>query len=486
MTNGGRIDRRRISFILLGLALFALFYCLPPLSPAVDPAGKVFPLSREAQLAIGLFLLAGVWWVFEVIPIGATSIVIGIVQAMFLIRPARDAFRDFMDPSVLFILGSLMLGLAFTKSGLTKRLAFRMLRIVGENTRLILLGSFVVTAGLTHLMAHTAVAATMFPILMVIMSLYGKEEEPCRFGKALFIGMAYTAGAGSMCTMLGAARTPAAAGFFKEFTGQDLTFLQVSKAMMPYGWLMVFIIWVLLAYVFFRPERDRIPGLREHVAEMYAQLGPISRQEIFVIVVAIGVVATLAVKNFIPALDKIDRSVPMLVAGALFFLTRLFTVEDLEKRIPWNIVLLFSGAMSIGFCLWQTGAAQWMAVKWLAMFKDAHWLFFVTAISLLVLVLTNFIMNVAAIAITLPVGLVIAGYLGVNPELILWASLAMAALPFMLLVGAAPNAIAYQSRQFTPGEFLLTGIPFSIICLALVALFAVTVWPLLGIPALIR
>lgn len=60
MTNGGRIDRRRISFILLGLALFALFYCLPPFSPAVDPAGKVFPLSREAQLAIGLFLLAGV------------------------------------------------------------------------------------------------------------------------------------------------------------------------------------------------------------------------------------------------------------------------------------------------------------------------------------------------------------------------------------------------------------------------------------------
>ncbi|KUK41949.1 MAG: Sodium/sulfate symporter, partial [Clostridia bacterium 62_21] len=231
-----RTDWRRVTFILLGLALFALFYFLPPLSPAIDPAGKAFPLSREAQLAIGLFLLAGTWWVFEVIPIGATSIVIGIVQAMFLIRPAKDAFRDFFDPSVMFILGSLMMGMAFTKSGLTRRLAFKMLSIAGENTRLILLGTFVVTAALTHLMAHTAVAATMFPLLMVILSLYGKEEEPSRFGKALFIGMAYAAGAGSMCTFLGAARTPVAAGFYKEFTGQEVTFLQVSEAMMPYGW----------------------------------------------------------------------------------------------------------------------------------------------------------------------------------------------------------------------------------------------------------
>jgi len=486
MLNTQRTDWRRITFILLGLALFALFYFLPPLSPAIDPAGKAFPLSREAQLAIGLFLLAGTWWVFEVIPIGATSIVIGIVQAMFLIRPAKEAFRDFFDPSVMFILGSLMLGLAFTKAGLTRRLAFRMLSVVGENTRLILLGTFVVTAALTHLMAHTAVAATMFPLLMVIMSLYGKEEEPCRFGKALFIGMAYAAGAGSMCTFLGAARTPVAAGFYKEFTGQELTFLQVSKAMVPYGWVMVFIIWVLLAYVFFRPEENRIPGLRERVKEMCAQLGPITWQEIFVIVVTAGVVITLAIQNFVPALAEVNRSVPMLIAGALFFLTRMFTVEDLEKRIPWNILLLFGGAMSMGFCLWQTGAAQWMAVKWLAMFKDAPWLFFVSAMSVLVIALTNFIMNVAAIAITLPVGLVIAGYLGVNPELILWASLAMAALPFMLLVGAAPNAIAYQSRQFSTAEFFITGIPFTVIAVLLVALFAVTVWPLLGIPALVR
>jgi len=79
-----------------------------------------------------------------------------------------------------------------------------------------------------------------------------------------------------------------------------------------------------------------------------------------------------------------------------------------------------------------------------------------------------------------------AGYLGVNPYLILYSSLAMAALPYMLLVGAAPNAIAYQSKQFTTGQFFMIGVPFTILALAMVAVFALVVWPILGIPALVK
>ncbi|MBE0467850.1 MAG: anion permease, partial [Candidatus Desulforudis sp.] len=99
---------------------------------------------------------------------------------------------------------------------------------------------------------------------------------------------------------------------------------------------------------------------------------------------------------------------------------------------------------------------------------------------------TNFIMNVAAMAITLPVALVIAGYLGVNPYIVVWAALSVCGLPYMLLVGAAPNAIAYQSKQFTAGQFFVTGVPFTILTLAIVALFAYFVWPLFGFPALIQ
>jgi hypothetical protein len=128
--------------------------------------------------------------------------------------------------------------------------------------------------------------------------------------------------------------------------------------------------------------------------------------------------------------------------------------------------------MSLGLCLWQTGAAEWLAINWLNLFEGTHWFVFVMGIAVFVLVMTNLIMNVAAIAITMPVSLVMAPYVGVAPEVILFASLVTAGMPFLFLVGAAPNAIAYSSNQFTTGEFFLAGIPASLLLVAVLALFA--------------
>jgi sodium-dependent dicarboxylate transporter 2/3/5 len=471
-------DWKRVFFILLGLGFFLFIFYMPPWKEAVDPTGKAFSLSQEGKGAIALFLLAGIWWVFEVVPIGVTAIAIGVFQALFGIRSAKDAFKDFMDPSVMFIFGSVVVGLAFTKSGLTKRLAYKMLEVVGEKTSMILLGCLVVTAGLAHFMAHTAAAATVFPILLAIYALYGEGDKPTNFGKALFIGMAYAAGAGSIITFLGAARGPAAAGMFKEFTGRDVGFFELSKYMFLVGWGMVFLIWIVLM-LFLKPEKKTIPGLREKVKRLSKELGPLNFNEKFVIGAVILVVIVMALQSFMPALKTLDRAAIMLVSTLLFFVFKVLTVKELEE-IPWNIILLFSGAMSIGFCLWQTGAAQWMAVNWLVMFQEAHWIVFVLSIATFVLLMTNFIMNVAAIAISLPVSLVIAQYLGVAPDVIFYASLVTAGMPFVLLIGAAPNAIAYDSKQFTTGEFFKYGIPMSVILIIVLGLALITIWPILG------
>jgi len=492
------IDWRRIFFIFLGLGVFFLFYAIPHLPDAVDPQGKVFPLSWEGKMSLGLFLMAGVWWVFEVMPIGATAIAIGLFQVLFYIRPAEQALKDFLDPSVWFIFGSVVIGLAFSASGLTKRMAYKMLGVVGERTSLILLGSFLVVAGMTLLMAHTAVAAAIFPLLMAINALYSESDQPTRFGKGLFIGMAWVAGAGSIITYLGAARGVAAAGMFKEFTkglvikgvaypeGYDIGFFELTWYMFPIGLAMVFLIWLIVIFCF-RPERDRIEGLRERAAALTRELGPMNNKEKFVIFTMVAIIALFMLKSFAPiaAFQKLDRAGIMLIGTLAFFLTKTLTVEDLEA-IPWNIILLFGGAMSIGFCLWKTGAAQWLAVHWLTMFLKAHPLVFILGIAFFVLVMTNFIMNVAAIAISLPVSLVIANYLGVAGHVILFASLVTAGMPFNLLIGAAPNAIAYESKQFTPGEFFLYGLIPSVVLMAVLAVFVWFIWPLMGMPVLVK
>ena len=111
---------------------------------------------------------------FEVVPIGVTSVLIGVIQALFLIRPnkfvipastvqqvgdtltvdtnalqqlllvkpnsleviqgAWITFTDFLAPSVWFIFGSIIFGLTFSQTGLAKRMAYKMLSVVGEKT----------------------------------------------------------------------------------------------------------------------------------------------------------------------------------------------------------------------------------------------------------------------------------------------------------------------------------------------------------------
>ncbi|MGD2215202.1 MAG: SLC13 family permease [Gemmatimonadales bacterium] len=476
-------DWKRVGFILLGVVLFTLVYFAPLPDAAVDPQGEVFALTREGKAALALFFLAATWWVTEVVPIGVTSIAIGVVQALFLIRPARVAFTDFMDPSVWFIFGSLVFGMVFTKTGLTRRLAYKMLSLVGERTSMIYLGCYVMTASLTLVMAHTAVAATVFPLFLAIYALYTEESEPTRFGKGLFMGMAFVAGAGSIITLLGAARGAVAIGFFRDISGRQISFFELSYYMLPVGVVMTVLLWIYFM-VYYPPEEKTIPGLRERVQSLYARLGPISRNEIMAVLIVLSTIVVLSLRSFVPALEPLDKSAIILVAGVLFFVFRVVSLEDLE-RTSWNIVLLFGGAMSIGFCLWQTGAAEWLAVKWLGLLHGAHWLLFVLGVATFVMVMTNLIMNVAAIAITVPVALVIAPYVGVAPEVILFASLVTAGMPFLLLVGAAPNAIAYASNQFTTGEFLRAGIPASLLLLVVLALFVWVIWPAMGMPVLL-
>lgn len=479
-----KFNWKRVMFIFIGLGIFLLIYFMPQWPDAIDPVGKHFALSQKGKGAIALFLLAGIWWVFEVVPIGVTAIAIGVFQAIFAIRSAKDAFKDFMDPSVMFIFASVVVGLAFTKTGLTKRLAYKMLQVVGEKTSMILLGALVVTAALAHVMAHTAAAATVFPILLAVYALYGEGDKQSNFGKSLFIGMAYAAGAGSVITFLGSARAAAGAGMFAEFTGKTVGFFELTKFTFLIGWVMVFLIWIYLM-IFLKPEKKIIPGLKEKVTKLAKELGPMTKDEKFVIITVLGAIAVMSMQSFVPTLKPLDRAAIMLVSTLLFFLFEVLTVKELED-IPWNIILLFSGAMSIGFCLWQTGAAQWLAVNWLVMFQKAHWLVFVLSIATFVLIMTNFIMNVAAIAISLPVSLVIAPYLGVAPDVIFYSSLITAGMPFVLLIGAAPNAIAYESRQFTTGEFFRHGLLLSVVLIAIIGVAIMTFWPMLGMPTTLK
>ena len=478
-----RGDALRLAALLTGIGAFVFFALLPDVPDAVDPLGERFVLTPQGRLALGLFVLASLWWVFEVVPVGVTAIAIAVLQGLFHIRDTRTALTDFMDPSVWFIVGALTIGAAFARTGLTNRIAYRMLALVGERTAMIYFGCFVMTAFMTLFMAHSAVAPAVFPLLAVIHSIYTDDSEATRFGKGLFMGMAFTAGAGSVITLFGAARGAVAIGLYRDLVGREISFFELSYYMLPLGLVMILLLWAYML-AWYPPEKAVIPRLKERAQDLHHSLGPIARNEWITLLITVAAIAAMSLRSLVPWLGAIDKSVIILSATVLFFIFRCLDLRDLES-LPLNIVLLFGGAMSIGFCLWQTGAAQWLAIHWLNALPSSSALAFTVGVAVFVLVMTNLIMNVAAIAICLPVALAVAPYLGVAPEVVIFASLAAAGMPFLALVGAAPNAIAYQSGQFSAAEFFRAGIMASVILVAVIALFVWKIWPWMGMPTVL-
>ena len=126
--------------------------------------------------------------------------------------------------------------------------------------------------------------------------------------------------------------------------------------------------------------------LSAYAAENTGGLG-VTSEEIVATCIILCCVLVMSLRSFIPALKPLDKTAIIVTSTILFFITRILDVNDLEE-IPWDIILLFAGAISLGFCLWETGAAKWLAVKWLMKLEGANWFLFVMGIAFFVMLLT--------------------------------------------------------------------------------------------------
>ncbi|MBF0488080.1 MAG: SLC13/DASS family transporter [Nitrospirae bacterium] len=475
-----RIDWKRVSYLVLGMAVFLAVYYMPGLPDAVDPSGVRFPLTREGKGALAVLLMGVIWWFFEVMPAGVTGLIMGSAQALLHIRDAKRVFSDYMDPAVVFIFAAIVMGMVFAGTGLTRRIAYKILSIIGENTIVIYGGTFFLMAFLSHFMSNTSSAAAIFPLIWAIYSLYRREDIPTRFGKGLFMGMAFSAGAGSMFTLFSAPRAILSIAIFKEVAGRDISFAGYSKYMSLIGWIAVIVIWVF-AVVFFRPNRKSLSGLSDRFKELYAELGPLSRKETLTIIIMTAVVSLLIISSYIPTLRTPDKAAMILISTAMIYMFKLMEVKHLED-VPWNIVLFFGGAMSIGYCLWDTGVSAWLGVRCVGIFAGVHWFAFLIVLAVVVFIISNVLTNAVAVVLALPVGLVMSRYVGVTPEVVLFSISVASAMPFLLIKSSASNAIAFESKQFTAREFFTKGILLSVILFVILAVAIWIIWPALGMP----
>jgi sodium-dependent dicarboxylate transporter 2/3/5 len=454
---------RPMAMLLAGAAIYGIIR-------GIDvPAG----LDRPAQLALAVFGLCVFYWVFDVLPLMITSLLAIVLLPLTGVLPAKEAYAQFGNEAVFFILGAFILAAAMMKSGLSARLALLMLRRFGHRPTSMLLGIFLLNGFMSFLMSEHAVAAMTFPIIAeIVRSL--KLGPSSNYGKAMFLSMAWGTTMGGVGTLLGGARAPLAIGILKEVTGESYSFTQWAVANVPLSLALLAVGWIVLR-VFFPIELTDVTAAERVVEERLLRIGRVSLQEN-----AIALIMVVTVIAWIMLGEEFGLANIALAGVVSLFVFGVVEWREVENHVNWGLILMYGGAICLGSALNKTGAAEWVAQNTIAQWATGP-LSVILMISGVTILLTMLMSNSAAVAVIMPVGIALAAQFGIDTRLMAPLVAVPAGLDFALPIGTPANAIAYSSGFLRVREMLIPGLTITVLSYVVFNLLVWFYFPLLGI-----
>lgn len=489
------VRRRRGIGLVVGPALAALVYVLFPggavdqVNAAAAAAGDdaVFTDTGLRTVAAAAVLL-GLWWMTEAIPLAATALLPLVIFPALQVADFKEVAAPYASDTIFLFMGGFMLALAMQRWNLHRRIALWVVLRVGTRPRALILGFMIATGFLSMWVSNTATAVLMLPIGMSVLglvsSLVGAPAEVRRFSTALMLGIAYSASIGSVGTIIGTPPNALLVAYLSEAHDIQIGFGQWMLVGVPLAVILMAVAWWLLAFVLFRPEIDDIPGGREVIEEEWRSLGPMSGCEVRVGVVFVSAAAAWVLVPTLlemtgSALNVSDALIAMITAAVLFLLpgnhslgTRLLDWNT-AKMLPWDVLLLFGGGLSLSSMFSRLGLSLWIGEQAKGM-QVLPTTLLVAAVALLVIVLTELTSNTATAAAFLPIMGGVAVGIGLTQQtpvniLLLTAPVALSAtFAFMLPVATPPNAVAYGSGHVQMGDMVKAGIWLNITGMVLV------------------
>lgn len=418
-------------------------------------AGPPEGLSVQAWYVVATLALMLTWWISEAVPIAATALVPLVVLPLTGAVSPAEAARPYADPLMFLFIGGFMIATAVERWGLHARIALGVAAGFGGRPAAMIAG-FILGAGLISLwISNTATALILTPIAVGVaaaMREHGHDDP--RLGAALVLGVAYAASIGGMGTPVGSPTNVIAMGFLSE-RGVELAFVEWMMLGVPVVMLLLPALWLLVTRGLKAASNEDAARGRAVLSEARAALGPISRAEsrialIFILVALAWMLRELVLVR-LPGLSGLT-DMGIAVAGALILFVlpsgdrtspRLLDWKTAE-RIPWGIVILFGGGLSIAAAMDATGLSAWLAIA-LEGLRGLDFLVILLALLVVTLVATELMSNVATLTAMLPIVSALAVALGVNPLLLVFPVSICASLGFMLPIATAANAIAYAT-----------------------------------------
>jgi sodium-dependent dicarboxylate transporter 2/3/5 len=306
------------------------------------------------------------------------------------------------------------------------------------------------------------------------------------FERALLLGVAYAATIGGFGTLIGTPPNALLAGFLLETQGVRLGFLDFMMLGMPMILVAIPATWLVLTRIVFRGSKDAPLDIEALAAERQS-VGRASRAEKFVGVVA---VATAVAWMTQPLLSKVVTGLSeagIAVACAAVLLTvpierggRRVIDWKAAERIPWGVLVLFGGGLSLASAIQDSGLARWIGTAVEGM-RGVSPLLLILVVVAVITFLTEFTSNTATAAAFLPIAASLASGAGVHPLVLAMAAGLAASNGFMLPVGTPPNAIVFASGKLTVPQMARAGLMIDILFVVLITLVSYfLVLPVLG------
>lgn len=481
--DGGK-DQRRRSYTtaqLIGLILGPLFFILTLLF--FNPGD----LSPEAKGVLASTLWIATWWITEAIPIPATSL---LPLVLFPISGALDiksTASSYGDDTIFLFMGGFIIALAMEKWNLHRRIAISIISAVGTNMDRIVLGFMVATGFLSMWISNTATAMMMIPIgLAIIKQISDSIGDPSlettpkgfNFGKALMLGIAYSASIGGIGTLIGTPPNTILAGAVNKMFDVEISFASWMLFGVPFAVIFLIFTWIYLVKIAYPSKMKTLPGGRAVIDEQKQALGKASFEEIAVFIVFLfaafaWITRSFFLKEFIPGIT--DGLIAIVFAVVLFIIPAVNRKGDrlmdwhTAVKLPWGILLLFGGGLAIASGFVSTGLSEWIGSRLMGL-EGVSLLLLILIVCALVLALTEVTSNTATASMMYPIMAAFAIALGVHPYALMIAAGLSASCAFMLPVATPPNAAVFGTGYLKISDMMRAGFALNIFAIIIITL----------------
>ncbi len=464
---------RRAIGLTLGIVAFIAMLLIPP------PENLSIAAWRVAAVAV----LLAIFWLSEAIPVAATALLPLALFPTLGVFSVAEAAAPYANPIVFLFLGGFLIALAIERWNLHRRMALNVILRVGAREDMQIAGFMIATAALSMWVSNTATAVMMLPVaLSVIPRTSTGQIDPQKkaFSAALLLSVAYAANIGGVATLIGTPPNALLAGFMQETYGIEIGFAQWMQVGVPVTLVMLIICWLLLTRILYKVEQTELPGARRKIAQALEEMGPPSGMEkrvacIFSLTAILWISRPILSDQF-PQLQLSDTSIAIAGALLLFIIPtgqrdgdQLLTWEHAE-RLPWGVLLLFGGGLSLAAAVSGSGLAEWIGNS-LTGLDNWPVLGLVIVVTLLIIFLTELTSNIATAATFLPLVAALAVTLGQPPLLLAIPAVVASSYAFMMPVATPPNAIVFSSGAIRIPEMVRAGIWLNLIgAIAIVAI----------------